>query len=68
MDYSVDKVLYERFSDDKPLHDALIAYEKHFGSSYPLNFIRDSTVEDIRHAIATNTEWELDTHGGTRIY
>jgi len=47
---------------------ALIAYEEHFHFPYPLNFVSDDTIEEIHHAIATNTEWGPDTHGGKIIY
>lgn len=68
MNFGVDKELYAPFKGKKPLYDALIAYEEHFHFPYPLNFVSDDTIEEIHHAIATNTEWGPDTHGGKIIY
>lgn len=68
MEYQVNKELYAPFKKDKALYEAMIAYEQHFHFPYPLNFVSDETIDEINQAIATNTEWELDTQGGKIIY
>lgn len=55
---------YKAFSSDRDLYNALIDYAVMFDTGYPLLFVNDNTVSEIRNAIATKTEWEPDLSKG----
>ncbi|MFO1569607.1 hypothetical protein ABC426_11795 [Lactiplantibacillus plantarum] len=55
---------YKAFSSDQDLYNALVDYAVMFDTGYPLLFVSDNTVSEIRNAIATKTEWEPDLSEG----
>jgi len=61
MTYIVDESLYAPYRGNKPLYNALIAYERHFYTQYPGWFISDETIMEIGHAIAVGIEWQPDS-------
>lgn len=53
------KFIYSDYRN-KPIYKALLNYNKHFQTLFPLNFVEAVTVKDLQNAIATNQELDLE--------
>lgn len=53
------KLLYSDYKG-QPIYGALLDYDKHFQTLFPLNFIEAVTVKDLQNAIKINQELNLE--------